>query len=118
MGEVDKCPPHNIQIRQTSGIEHIEESSAKSLISESSSKKLDNSTNNLSTKKSIIEVLPDESEGKTTKEIEPKYRIMKDPINKPVQLKCRVMLPGRGRQLDCTLLRLRPVVSCNHCNEL
>jgi len=120
MGEVDKCPPHNIQIRQTSGIEHIEESSAKSLISKSSSKKLDNSTNNLSTKKSIIEVLPDESEGKTTKEIEPKYRIMKDPINKPVQLKCRVMLPGvnSAKEVVLDVGEDRLVVTCSKTHHL
>jgi len=117
MGEVDKCPPHNIQIRQTSGIEHIEESSPKSLMAESSTKKLD--SNNTS-KKSIIEVLPDESDVKTTKEIEPKYRIMKDPINSPVQLKCRIVLPGVNSAKDVVLDvgEDRLVVTCSKTRHL
>ena len=112
MGDHDKCPPHNIQLRQASGIEHIEES--KDSLKLEPEKKT-------AAKKSIIEVLPEKSAASNKPiEIEPRYKIIKEPNTDPVQLNCKIMLPGVSSVKDIALDvgEDRIVVKCSKTKHL
>ena len=89
----DNCPAHTIQKRQNVGIQHIEESSG---ITEVMSTQLN------SNKKAMIQELSPAAEN-TCSEIEPNFEIRKEPNTDPVQLKCRVNLPGVNSVKDITL---------------
>ena len=91
----DHCPAHTIQKRHNVGIQHLEESSG---ITEVKTTPVNDN------KKAIIQELT--SEDKKTfleREIEPDFEIRKEPNTDPVQLKCRVNLPGVTTVKDITL---------------
>ena len=95
LGDVDKCPPHKIQLRQNSGIQHIEKSSFKT------DHIVEKEINDVKKGKSMIEELS--SKSKKDDINEPQYKIFKSPVINPVQLQCRILLPGVSSAKDICL---------------
>ena len=103
----DKCPAHTIQLRQNIGIQHIEESSSR----QESVKEV---------KKSLIIEEIGAEPSKLNSHTEPEFEIRREPHTDPVQLKCRVSLPGVTSVSDLSLDvgEDRIVVSCVKTNHL
>ena len=96
LGDINKCPPHKIQLRQNTGIQHIEKSSIKP-------NPIIEKENNVQKGKSMIEELSSSDKSKKDDINEPKYKILKSPVNNPVELRCRILLPGVKSAKDICL---------------
>ena len=89
----DTCPAHTIQKRQNVGIEHIEESSGITEVKSTDGRR----------KAIIQELSPKDATSTLSSDIEPDFEIRKEPNTDPVQLKCRVNLPGVASVKDISL---------------